>query len=907
MAGYIQVPADSTGKRVDTVTLTDATVEVHRQKIVMTGASGTAEVCVVTNAAPAAGDMGLVVRQAGTVDVAMASGTFNISTMPAVVIAAGAANIGSVNNISATVTVAGSVNISTMPAVVLAAGTANFGNLNHISRTVQVAVGTPFTVNNISATVVTSGLVGLTAGTAVIGDINAISRTVQVAIGTPFTLQGISTTVQVAIGTPFTVNNISAAIVLAAGANNIGSINNISATVVTGLSYVIEKTSNSQVQVGDSANAAIRVNVVAGSAGGPSMTDNTTYSTGASLVAPAGFIFFSASATAVTDGRIAAGRITDARGQHVNLRNNAGTEIGTATTPLHVLQSATASVILAAGTANIGSVNNISATVTVVGVVNISATHSVILAAGTANIGTLNNISATVVTGLSYVIEKTSNSQVQVGDSANAAIRVNVVAGSSGGVSQVDGTTFSTQAANFVPMGGIFDDATPDTLSENDAGVVRMTTNRAFHINHRTDGGVAMEDSANSALRVNVVAGAAGGVSQVDGTTFSTQAANFVPIGGIFDDATSNALSENDAGVVRLTTNRAFHVNFRDTTGAELGAASATGLFIRTATIALAADQILGSISRTVQVAIGTPFTVNNISATVVVSGTVSLGASTANIGTVNNISATLSTVLAAGTANIGTLNNISATLSTVLAAGTANIGSINNISATVNVAIATPFIIQGISTTVQVAIGTPFTVNNISAAVVLAAGAANIGSINNISATVTVAGNVNISATASVILAAGTANFGTLNDISRTVQVAISTPFTLNNISATVTVAGIVTIGTVALMSASHGPKCVTASTSAVVTLVAAPGAGVSVYITQLAVTNAGTVGGLARIGTSASASTILMFCASAGGGFVMNFDPPWKLSASEAALCSVKPNTSGNTYFNVNFYVGA
>jgi len=475
MAGYIQVPADSVGKRVDTVTLTDAGVEVHRQKIVMTGGSGTAEVVVVTDSSPGASDMALVVRQAGTA---------------------------------------------------------------------LVAISTPFTIQAISATTVISGLVGLTAGTSVIGDINAISRTVQVAIATPFTLQGISTTVNVAIATPFVLQGISTTV-----------------------------------------NVAIA-------------------------------------------------------------------------TPF-----------------------------------------------------TVNNISATVVTGLSYVTEKTTNSQVQVGDSANAAIRVNIVAGSAAGVSFTDGTPFTAQAAAMVPIGGIFDDAAPDTLSEGDAGVVRMTTNRAIHM------------------------------------------------------------------------------NIRDAAGNELGATSATGLFIRTATVTFA-----GGIA---------------ISGTAIVAGVVGL------------------------------------------TAGTAVIGDINAISRTVQVAIATPFTLQGISTTVQVAISTPFI----------------------------------------------------LQGISTTVQVAIGTPFTLNNISATVTVAGIVAVGPTAIMSASHGPKCVTCSTSAVVTLVATPGAGQSIYITQLAVSNEGAAGSRARIGTSASGSTIMMFCASAGGGFVMNFDPPWKLSASEAAVCSVKPNTS--MLFNVNFYV--
>ena len=64
------------------------------------------------------------------------------------------------------------------------------------------------------------------------------------------------------------------------------------------------------------------------------------------------------------------------------------------------------------------------------------------------------------------------------------------------------------------------------------------------------------------------------------------------------------------------------------------------------------------------------------------ITGTVSLGASVANIGAVS---------LGAGTANIGFLNNISATVVIAgvvsLGAGTANIGFLNNISATVIVA----------------------------------------------------------------------------------------------------------------------------------------------------------------------------------------------------------------------------
>lgn len=522
MAGYIQVPADGVGKRVDTVTLTDELAEVHRQKMVVTGGSGTAEVVVVTDAAPSGTDMGLVVRQAGTL-TAVVSGTVNVNGGVA---------------ISGTATVAGNVNISTMPAVTLAADQ-TLGN---------------------------------------------ISRTVQVAIGTPFTLQGISTTVQVAVATPFTIQAIS--------------------TTVT----------------------------VAGVVG------------------------------------------------------------------------------LTAGAANIGFINHISRTVTIAGVVSFAAGAIV------------DSISKTVVTA-----------------------------------------------------------------------AVLYTT-----------GGTAVEDATNNAIRVNVVAGSGSGFSMVDGTSFTAQEANFVPVGGIFDDATPGALTENEAGVVRLTSARAMHVNLRLSDGSEIGGTSATGVFVRTATVALAADQILGSISRTVQVAIGTPFILQGISTTVIIA-----------------------------------MSNQT---------------------------------LQGISTTVTVA------------------------------GTVSIGNNLNISNTPSVILAAGTANFGVLDSISKTVQVAVGTPFIIQGISTTVTT--VVTGYTPAIMSGSHGPKCVTASTSANVTLIASPGAGANIYVTQLMVGNFSGTLSRARVGTSASISTIVYPMAASGGGFVLHFDPPWMLSASEACVCSVKPNVA-DAFFTVNFFV--
>jgi len=187
------------------------------------------------------------------------------------------------------------------------------------------------------------------------------------------------------------------------------------------------------------------------------------------------------------------------------------------------------------------------------------------------------------------------------------------------------------------------------------------------------------------------------------------------------------------------------------------------------------------------------------------------------------------------------------------LTAGTSNIGFINNISATVTVA----------------------------GVVGLTTGTANIGRINDISATVTVAGNVNISATATVA--------GTLN------------------ISGSVVVSGVVNVFAMGeVPSASRGPRTILASTSANVTMVAAPGANLCIYVTGLVLTNASGTNARARVGPSASIGQVTVMMAQSGGGAVINFVPPWQVSANEALLCSVKPNVSEGI-FNVHYFVAS
>lgn len=156
-----------------------------------------------------------------------------------------------------------------------------------------------------------------------------------------------------------------------------------------------------------------------------------------------------------------------------------------------------------------------------------------------------------------------------------------------------------------------------------------------------------------------------------------------------------------------------------------------------------------------------------------------------------------------------------------------------------------------------------------------------------------TVLNNINISAmpavTGLVGITAGAANIGFINHISATVSVALKGLY----------------VG-MANQSASRGPRMVPVSASANATIIAAPGAGMSIYVTHLMVSNASGTSTKARVGTSATAANVTMFLAGSGGGFVTHYEPPWKLSANEAFLASCKPSVDA-ILVNAHFFVAS
>lgn len=76
---------------------------------------------------------------------------------------------------------------------------------------------------------------------------------------------------------------------------------------------------------------------------------------------------------------------------------------------------------------------------------------------------------------------------------------------------------------------------------------------------------------ATGNLKVNVKAGAAGGVTHIDDAAFTPAVDDVVPIAGAFDDVTPDSVDEGDAGVVRMSANRNLYVRIRDNAGNERG------------------------------------------------------------------------------------------------------------------------------------------------------------------------------------------------------------------------------------------------------------------------------------------------------------------------------------------------
>jgi len=316
------------------------------------------------------------------------------------------------------------------------------------------------------------------------------------------------------------------------------------------------------------------------------------------------------------------------------------------------------------------------------------------------------------------------------------------------------------------------------------------------------------------------------------------------------------------------------------------------------------------------------------------------LPAGTNNIGDVDVLTLP---ALVAGTANIGDVDVLTLP---ALVAGTAKIGAVD-LDSDATIAAAVPTVAQFVAGTdgtnaraLKTDAGGELQVDVLTLPA-LVAGTANIGDVDVLTLPALVAGTANIGDVDVLTLpalVAGTANIGDV-DIASFVAgaitevqgdvahdaVAAGNPVQMgaraNDVDPTAVAAGDATFLWADLFgrqicvlnfpsivpsdtagAGAHGPKTVTLTATTDAALVAAPGASLSTYVTSVSASNTSATASRVDIkdGTTIRHS---MFLAASGGGFVQQFNPPWKITAN-VALNGALGTAVTDVRVNVHYY---
>lgn len=205
---------------------------------------------------------------------------------------------------------------------------------------------------------------------------------------------------------------------------------------------------------------------------------------------------------------------------------------------------------------------------------------------------------------------------------STGSLHVRVSAGGVSGI--VDDAAFTPGTTEGVIFMAEADETSPDSVDEGDAGALRMTLTRALHVNLRDSAGAELsvgggtqytEDAAAAAnpvgniqmlVRTDTPAtqvttdgdnvaqrgtnygaaycqivtsagayvdsfGGSGGTAMVDDAAFTPGTTQITPMGAMFDDVAPDSVNEGDGGVVRMSANRNLYVTLRDAAGNERG------------------------------------------------------------------------------------------------------------------------------------------------------------------------------------------------------------------------------------------------------------------------------------------------------------------------------------------------
>jgi hypothetical protein len=219
-----------------------------------------------------------------------------------------------------------------------------------------------------------------------------------------------------------------------------------------------------------------------GGGGGGGSIDETAFTAGTSTFLPGGgFYQTTPTSNPLTNGLQGSFQVTATRALFTNLRNAAGTEIGTTATPVQVSVANTGVNATAIKVDGSGVTQPISGTVTANAGTNLN-TSTLATSANQTNASQKTQI----VDGAGNVIASTTNS-------------LNVQCANCSSSGAVDEATFTAGTSLFAGVGGFYQTtATSNPLTNGQQGAFQTTANRALFVNLRTSAGAEYPTGAGA-------------------------------------------------------------------------------------------------------------------------------------------------------------------------------------------------------------------------------------------------------------------------------------------------------------------------------------------------------------------------------------------------------------------------
>lgn len=211
----------------------------------------------------------------------------------------------------------------------------------------------------------------------------------------------------------FSAKGVRAVIVNASGTSVFGTAGSAATPVLT----VQGIASMTPLQVSQATGTNLHFVCDSGCSGSTAPADKATFTFGTTSHSPIGGVFqTTATNNALTNGQMGAWQFTAQRAGFINLRDAAGTEIGTSSTPVQVT-GANGTFILGAGSATIGKLGANGGVV--IGDVNVSNGSATATVGGVASIALVWNQYPTLQRGGTSAMTGTTSTQVIAAVSSN--------------------------------------------------------------------------------------------------------------------------------------------------------------------------------------------------------------------------------------------------------------------------------------------------------------------------------------------------------------------------------------------------------------------------------------------------------------------------------------------------------